>query len=159
MKAILDHFCIPTLFTTVKTPITAAAQVVIGTTMPTQIGLIYGLSLTIAGVDDGNATLISYANTSSLFLQLKKGSTSAIEAMRLDKLVYTNSALTSILPATDNRYLPMIIPNTISLDQSFYANPTGISSGEVMLDLWYITNEMVKYLSAKGAIDMSAILS
>ncbi len=157
MKDILSRYCIPQLFTTIKTTIAATAQVVIGTRMPTQIGLIYGISLTVAGFDDGNAALITYANTQALYLTLKQGSTNVLESMRLDKLVYTNAGLSSILPATDNRYLPMIIPNTISLDQSFYSNPTAISSGEVMLDIWYLTNDMVNYLNQKGAIDASRL--
>jgi len=158
MKEILSRYCIPQLFTTIKTTVTNAAQVKIGTRMPTQIGLIYGLSLTVAGYDDGNNALITYANTQALYLILQKGSTNAIDAMRLDKLVYTNAGLNTILPATDKRYLEAILPNTLSLDQSYYANPTAITSGEIMLDLWYLSNEMVSYLIDKGAIDMRGIL-
>lgn len=158
MKNILEKYAIPQLFITIKTTCAATPQVQIGTTMPTQIGLIYGLSVTCAGTDDQGGTLITYAQTALLYLNLKRGSTNAIEALRLDKLVFANGNLNTVFPASSERYLPMILPNTLSLDQSSYSNATSIASGVIMLDLWFLSNEMVDYLANKGAIDMDAVL-
>lgn len=156
-KSILDKNGIPQLFQVIKTVITAAApQIKLGNTLPTQIGLIYGISTTVgiggvATVDDTNNTLITAANASNLYLNLLKGSTLVVSPMRLDKLIF-NVPSATLAPTADNRFLPMIIPNTISLDTSYYSNPTGISAGEIMLELWYIDNDMLQYLVQKGEL-------
>lgn len=159
MRAILDQYAIPQLFTTIKTviPATAKSQINIATTMPTQIGLIYGISLTVDNTDEAGNTLITFAQSGNIYLSLKKGSTLVLDNFRLDKLVYADSDAATAFNTSDGRYLPTIIPNTISLDQSYYSNPSALTSATIMLDLWYITNEMVNYLQDKGAIDISAI--
>lgn len=158
MKAILDRYGIPQLLTTIKTviPGTATPQIKLGNTMPEQIGLIYGMSVSVgiagvATVDDMGNTLITLTNASNLFLTLQKGSTKVLDPMRLDKLVY-NVPNATVAATADYRYLPMIIPNYISLDTSYYSNPASLTAGEIMLELWYITNEMLDFLVSEQAI-------
>jgi hypothetical protein len=155
MKQLLARYGIPQLYAYIATTLTGSAQQALGTVLPDQIGYIYGLGVTPAGTGPGAQTLITYAQTALLYLQLMKGSTMQLNGIRLDKLVYANANLSSILPASDARWLDVMIPGNISLDTSVYLNPTAIASGTIILDLYYLDNDMVAYLQGKGEIPMA----
>jgi len=156
MKEILDKYCVPQLFVTVNTVLGVGTNTTIGTILPTQIALIYGISISTGQVDPGNNTLITPLQAAQIYLQLKKGAVNQLDLMRLDKLQFYTGVLNTLQPATDKRFLEMIIPGDISLDQSIYVNPTGINTTPtILLELWYLTGDMVQYLINKGAIDIS----
>jgi hypothetical protein len=95
-----------------------------------------------------------------MFLTLRQGSSDFILQMRLSYFNFINN--NGGLPTTPNlsnpyRYLPVNIPGTmsgqtISLDQSFYQNPTLIVSGIIKLNFWYLTPSNVKTLQERGEL-------
>jgi hypothetical protein len=61
-----------------------------------------------------------------------------------------NLTLTGVNPY---RFLSVNIPGNISLDQSFYSNPTSLFSGAfIKLNLWYCTWANLQELEKKGFI-------
>lgn len=111
----------------------------VGVKFPKQIKSIYGLSVQVDGVDPDNSVLITLANASDLYITILEGSNRIINALRLSDLVYLpDPDGTGAIAHTDSRFMPVNISNDISLDKSFFDNPTGITAGRILLNLWYI---------------------
>ena len=130
--------------------------------MPTQVGLIYGISIDTNGVTPNNVPLITTQNSADLYLTLRQGSSDFILDLRLINALFIETA--TVLPGgavqieNPYRFLSVNIPGDISLDQSYYSNPTTIVPGLgapglfIKLNLWYCTWANLKYLESKGAI-------
>lgn len=147
---LLTQYRLPTLHYPIYTQIPAAAtpQLRIAAKLPTQIGLIYGLSIDAETVGPQNQTLITTANANVLYMTLFQGSSAFILDMRLSNLIFNNSPGTT---SANNsaRYLEQVIPGTFSLDQSYYSNPAALTAGTIKLNLWYITRQNVNFLVKK----------
>ncbi len=120
--------------------------------MPTQVGLIWGISVDVQGVTPLNQALITLADSQALYLTLRQGSSDFVLDLRLTNTVFTQDAA-GVTALNPYRFLSVNIPGNISLDQSFYSNPTSIATGAfIKLNLWYCTWANLKYLESKGQI-------
>lgn len=123
----------------IATAVTSARRINIDQRLPVNVGKIVGLAVQVDGVDETNTTLITLSNSSDLFLTVKRGVDTPIQAMRLSDLVFLpDPDGTSALTFGEKRFFRMDLPNTIELDKSFYDNPTGIASGRILLQIWYL---------------------
>lgn len=136
---------IESVFTSV--PDTAEQQFNLPKQMPTQIGWIYGLSIYVGTVTPTNTALITMTDATNLFLVLKSGQSNFIESLRLDDMIFNQAT------GVRSRYLEISVPNDISLDASFYQNPTGIiGPKQIMLNIHYISNVGRQTLVENGII-------
>lgn len=145
-----------TIFTSI--PTTPSQQITIAKTLPEQIGRIYGLSIYTDSVTPDNNPLITSTNSTELYLTFKIGNVSFFEKVRLDEMLFNNIATT---PVRDSNFMPVNIPSNISLDQSFYENPTLIASVDttiqIALNLWYITTESYANLERYGCVGINGM--
>lgn len=123
---------------------------IIGTKLQEQVGLIYGISININGVDPNNAAVINAADAARLYLVLKQGSSNFIDTYRLDNLVFVDSASNNWNNQT--RFLPVNITDKISLDQSYITNPAGIVNKSIILNFHYITKNDYARVKASGLL-------
>lgn len=117
--------------------------------LPSQIGWIYGLSTLTDNVTPDNQPVISFAQAVNLFLYLKSGQSTFIEAIRIDELMFLSAT------GVNWRYYPVNIPSSISLDQSYIQNPTGIVAVTKLfltLNLHYIDLKTYNYLVQTGKL-------
>lgn len=136
---------IPSYRVSINTTVVNQAKIEIAESMPNQIGWIYGLSVYTDSVTPENVAQITMANSRALYLNLKDAATDFFETIRLDELNYQSNAVG--VPANNNeRYTPVGIPGSIDLSQSYYFNPTIITSGVIMLNLWYISDRSYSQL-------------
>jgi len=117
---------------------------ILGGTLQTDIGLIFGLSVYADSVDPSNIQLITTTQATQLYLNVITGGKNYIPALRLDDLlnVYAGS------PIVQNEiYRKVNIPYwAFDLNTSTISNPTliggatgGVASGpEVWINLYYI---------------------
>lgn len=156
MNKLLSEQGVATLFTTIliTLPTSGSQNIPIAKQLPNQIGMIYGLSIDVGQKDPNNNNLITLAQSALLYITLKKGSANFIENMRMDKLLFNNADATGNL-SNPNRYLPVNVPGDFDLDTSFLTNPTGITSGVVSLNLWYITKTTMQTLKASGVVKVN----
>jgi hypothetical protein len=157
MLDLLYKWRLPLLQETIETVIpnpTAQAQIQITQTMPTQIGLIIGMSVETGAagqVSPANRTLLTPVQASQLYLQMKQGQSDFLSAVRLSNLIFKTEAVFN----NPYNFQPLNIPATvISLDKSVYLNPTNFTAANtaIVLNFWYITIDNVNYLVEKGAI-------
>lgn len=146
---------IPTYVQSIFSTANAAPTFKIAKQMPTQIGWIYGLSIYTDGVTPDNQSMITLADAQNLFLLLKQGKENVIDVLRLDTLLFTSTQNIGC----DKRYYNINIwADNISLDQSTYLNPTAIATGEIMLNLHYISKEDRDYLRSVGYLGIDGKL-
>lgn len=157
MLDLLYKWRLPLLQETIETVIpnpTAQAQIQITQTMPTQIGLILGLSVETGAagqVSPANRALLTPVQASLIYLQMKQGQSDFLNAVRLDNFIFKTEAVFN----NPYNFQPLNIPATmISLDKSVYLNPTAFTAANtaIVLNLWYLTIDNVDYLVKKGAI-------
>lgn len=150
----LVKYNIPTYLTQIKTtlPSTAQSSVNIGKNMPTNVGLIYGIFIYADSVvpDDASQNLISVSESESIYMSLKVGMTLYVENLRLDHLIYYNTAATAVNNTT--RYMPVNIPYNIELDKSYYLNPSGTVDKTILLNLLYIDKVGLALLQKNGVL-------
>ena len=141
-------------------PVTPVTQKInITQVMPTQVGLIWGLSVDVEGVTPLNQALITQADATNLYLTLRQGSSDFVLDLRVINMNFINF-VPAVIPAVaasnvlnPYRFLSVNIPGNISLDQSFYSNPTSLFSGAfIKLNLWYATWANLAELEKRGFI-------
>ena len=159
----LIYWGIPSYRTSILTPLPSGvtAEIQIAKQLPTQIGRIFGLSVYTDTVTPANQPLITSADATNLYINLKHGATEFYETTRLDDLNF-NPAGVPVLPA--DKWLPVNIPGDFDLSTSKYFNPTGIVSAAapaaptfIMLNLWYISTEAYKTLQSKGYVLVNGV--
>ena len=159
MLDLLYKWRLPLLQETIETVVpnpTAQTQIQITQTMPTQIGLIIGLSVdtgTVANSSPSGRTLITATQADLFYLKMKQGQSDYLNAVRVSTLVYKLGAGNII--TNPYNMMPLNIPATVvSLDKSVYLNPTNFTAANtsILLNLWYITIDNVNYLVEKGAL-------
>jgi hypothetical protein len=123
----------------ITVPTTAQLKFFVNQKIPTQIKVIYGLSVQVDGVDPDNAALITLANSSDMYLTIVQGSDIIIEDLRLSDAVYLpDPDGTGAIPFPERRFLPIWIEGNINLDKSYFRNPVSIVAGRILLNFWYI---------------------
>lgn len=140
---------IPTYKTNLITQITSAKSINLGAQAPTNIGWIYGMSLLVGGTDYQGNTLISLADAGNLWLNLLIQTNNFTQNLRLSNLVYQQPNITR---TQDKNYCPVSVPLELDWKQSTIANPTGIASGYVNLDMYYIDIPSYNNLKQSGMI-------
>jgi len=131
-------------------PAVATQQIAVGSKMPTDVGFIFGLSVFANSVSPGGSTLLTFAQTGTVYLQLKRGSNNVLNQVRLDQYVVNTADATRSNYAQP--YVETYLPADISLDQSLYFNPTGVLNSSVMLNFWYVNTETTKALLSLGLV-------
>lgn len=157
MQELLIKQGIPTYIINIFTDLGAVAEspIQIGKQMPTNIGLIYGISVNVDGVQPDNASnaMITQDEASKIWLTLVAGSLSFLKYVKLDQLVFSSSTLGD----NQQRFLPVNIPNNFSLDLSQYFNPESIINKTISLQFWYIDKESYNRLVSNKLIVGSII--
>ena len=166
MESMLSYqwlYGIPTYRTTIFTaiPTDLNSNIPLPKQLPTQIGLIYGVSTQCDTVDPNNRTLITTAQAQNLYLTLKDGATEFFEQVRLDDLLYN---FAGVPEPSGKRYLDVRIPGTFDLSTSFFDNPTGILSPApplsaivIPLTVWYIDRLTYIYLLDNGMVAINGM--
>lgn len=157
MYNLLYKHRLPVLHYPIYTTVVGTQTINIAEKLNTSIGLIYGVSIDTQGVDPSNRALITDVDCNNLFLTLRQGSSNFLQDMRLNNFNFFNVGVLASVNTNPYRFLPVNIPGTmsgesISLDQSFYSNPTLIAAGIIKLNFWYLTPANVKLLVKKGEI-------
>lgn len=149
LEQVLFRLGIPTYIQSIYVDFPLAAQPVINLPkqLPTQIGWCYGISTDTQGVTPDNTTLITTVEADALYLVFKAGASEFQKSIRMQKLIFAANV--------EQRYLPINIPYTVSLDQSYLQNPTGIVSAvgankQAKIDLWYIDKKSYITLRKSG---------
>lgn len=142
VQTLLMKLGIPTFVYSVNTQLSGNIKEKIGDTMEVTVGWVYGLSVNVEGTQPqnaGNANIVS-ADALKLFLNLKYGSSIYVNSLRLNHLCFDNLQV----PAnpqfnSDQKYFPVNIPVATDLKQSYYDNPTLLTSAKwVSLNMFYI---------------------
>lgn len=126
---------VPAYKTNLITTITTSKEINLGQQAPENIGWIYGISLNVGGTDYQGNTLISLADSYNLWLNLKIQTNVFTQSIRLANFIYLNP---SAIRTTERNYMPVSIPLQLDWKQSSILNPTGIASGIVNFDFYYI---------------------
>jgi len=119
-----------TFYVPVEIDLDGTRQINIGARMPTQIFFVYGAVTYLGGVTPQNQNIIVPGNEDNLYVTLKAGSNDRIERIRLNDLVFNANS--------EKKYLKLMFPGAIDLDQSFILNPTLLNNLTVVLGLWYL---------------------
>lgn len=148
---------LPVLHFPIYTSVVNTQQINIAQKLNTSIGLIYGISIDTTGVDPTNRVLITDLQAAQLYLTLRQGTSDFLFQFRLSNFNFFNNIVAATSNLNPYRYLPVNIPGigsgqSISLDQSYYNNPTGITTGVIKLNLWYLTPSNVQILEKRGAL-------
>jgi len=129
-----------TRVTTIQLTLTSIQSVKFDGNLPTNIGTIYGMSTHVIGRGPANEVLITLADSFALYIVFRTGTDNVIDHLRLCDLLYMPSltATEASAAVTDRKYLPVHINgHELDLTTSSIENPTGISSGEIVIWLWY----------------------
>jgi hypothetical protein len=159
MHQMLLKLGIPTYSDTYYTQLTGATPTKIGQTMPSVIGLIYGLSVDVNGTTPQNNTFncITPNQSTQLWLQLKIGAALYVDNFRLDRLVFSDGGTNFQNP---NRYFPVMVPSETDLKESTFYNPNSIGSGGtpiyVPLTVHYIDKPSYAHMLQKGYLYANA---
>ena len=151
---------LPVLHYPIYTQMVATQQINIAQKLNTSIGLIYGISIDTQGVDPLNRALITDSDASNIYITLRQGSSDFLFQFRLNNFNFfniTGGVAGAVNALNPYRYLPVNIPGigsgqSISLDQSYYNNPTLIAAGFIKLNLWYLTPSNVTLLQQRGEL-------
>lgn len=158
MQDLLIKTGIRSYVTSIISPVPTAAQIQIpiAKTIPSQVGLIYGMAIYTDTDDPQGNNLITFANAQELYMVLKDGPTEFLFNIRLDAMIFNLAGFPNLNP---QGFLNVAIPGNFDMSTSYYQNPTGIVSGEatttIMLQLWYISTESYIWLMEKNYIDAS----
>ena len=143
---------IPTFTDTYFTllPTTATQQIKIGQDMPTPVGWIYGISLTTGGSHPTDPTqpIITSAQAPNVYIYFKIATDLYMHNFRLDNYMMFSQADNQM--NNQLRYLPVSIPAATDLKESYYLNPTGITSTYVPLTIHYISLRDYRLMLAKN---------
>lgn len=136
MEKFLFRMGIASWVTDIITPLPTnpSASFQIGKTLPTNVGLIYGMSTFADGLDPEGSTLISTTQAQGLYFTFQDGPTQFIETIRLDDLLNTFAGTPVLRP---QKYTPFNIPE-FDLSKSFFSNPNLYVTSVIHLKIWYI---------------------
>ena len=149
---------LPVLHYPSYTQMVATQQINIAQKLNTSIGLIYGISIDTQGVDPLNRALINDSDAANIYITLRQGSSDFLFQFRLSNFnFFVNNGGGNVSGLNPYRFLPVNIPGigtgqSISLDQSYYNNPTLIAAGFIKLNLWYLTPSNVALLQQRGEL-------
>lgn len=116
-------------FTNIEIDLDGTDQINIQGRTPTEIFFAYGARIYIGGVTPQNQPIIVPGNEDNLYISLFMGSNQRVQRLRLDDLVFGDDS--------GLKYLPLVFPGAVDLDQSFIENPTLLDNVTVLLGLWY----------------------
>ena len=149
IQDLLFKLGIPTCIYSVETTLTGSLQEKIGDTLEVTVGHVYGMSVDIGGTTSQSTVTnnILTADTVKLWLNLKYGQSIYVNNLRLDHLVFSEPAAASSGYSNPQKYLPVNIPVGTDLKQSYYQNPSLLTTPKtVTLNLFYIDKTAYKNL-------------
>ena len=139
----------------VITDVTAKIQVLLGDSISTELGWIYGISTEIVGCvpDDKNTPLPTFAQVKDLYLTLLNGQTMYINNLRMSNLVFVDPTAANTNPTSNQRrYYPVNIPMTTDLKNSYFQNPQAASGFSTMIYFHYIPKKTYEALVANKTL-------
>jgi len=114
----------------------ALRKIPIAQNFPTNINYIIGLDVEIVGVGPNGEAPISITDAENLFITLFIGNNQYFEDFRLSKLIFNPTAGSA--DQRDRRFWPSKFPGNTDMTISEIGNPTGITSGTIVLGLLYV---------------------
>lgn len=140
----------------VVTAVTPKLQVLLGDSLSTELGWIYGISTEIVGVipDDPATPLPTFVQASNLYLTLLNGQTMYINNFRMSNLVYVDPTAANTNPTSNQRrFFPVNIPMSTDLKNSFYQNPTNLTGFSTVIYFHYIPKKTYLALVAAKKLE------
>lgn len=140
-----------TQFNSSGAPAAGQIEVLIGDSLSTELGWIYGISTEVEGVTpkDKNVPLPTFAQAANLYLNLQNAQTWYINDFRFTNMVYINPA-TALAINHGARYFPVNIPMNTDLKQSIIRNPLQLFGFSTMITFHYIPRETYNQLVKDG---------
>lgn len=139
MESLLFKMGIPTYIYSVETALDASTNQKVGEDFPTNMGRVYGISVSVNGSSalDSTKPYITVAESALLWINFRLSQSVYINSYRLDNLVYINPTAGTI-GFNPERYYKCNIPGETDLKQSFFQNPTGLTGKTVCFNFHYI---------------------
>lgn len=137
---------------------TPQIEVLIGDSLSTELGWIYGISTEVEGVTpkDQNKLLPTFAQAADLYLNLQNAQTWYVNDFRFTNMIYINPLTGTPIPS-GARYYPVNIPSQTDLKQSIIRNPKQLIGFTTMITFHYIPratyNQLVKDNLLKDNVD------
>lgn len=131
----------------------AAIEVLIGDSLSTELGWIYGISTEVEGVTpkDQNVPLPTFVQAADLYLNLQNAQTWYINDFRFTNMVYINPLAGVPIPS-GARYYPVNIPMNTDLKQSIIRNPKQLTGFSTMITFHYIPRATYLQLVKDGVM-------
>jgi len=128
----------------------------LGDDVPTNLGWIYGMSIHTDGFkpSDASKSLITLANAYDLWFTFVYGTANVTQYTRLSDMVFNvpPSTTRNGVRTQELNYMPISTPQGGDWRKSIITNPTGITTGTIMMNLFFIDEVTYQNLVASGVL-------